>query len=246
MKTIELIDEEYKANGLEPITEKVIDCLGDLPLVQVEALVLSEEPIEMPSNVTVENKKVSGESNAVLFFGANLMKRPEVLQQALSTLRDKCFVISREKERPSPKEHSDKIDIITIHDTGVEYLVMFRKRVGAKPAKFIRILASDDTFSWVDRVKEEIKEGRKTVLYSQDEPINGLLGLVNCLRREPGGEIVYGMMIADPSAPQFNPDLEIYEEQLDKDLAINVLQDVSHIIRLFSFQKKHTLSSFPH
>lgn len=235
MKTIELVDEEYKANGIEPLTEKIIDCLGDLPLVQVEALVLSEEPIEMPSNITVENKKVSGESNAVMFIGANLLKRPDVLQQALSTLRDKCFVISREKERPSPKEQADKIDIITVQDTGVEYLVMFRKRVGAKPAKFIRILASDDTFSWVDKVKEEIKEGRKTVLYSQDEPINGLLGLVNCLRREPGGEIIYGMMITDPSAPQFNPDIEVFEEQLDKDLAINVLQDVRELTMIWPF-----------
>lgn len=69
------------------------------------------------------------------------------------------------------------------------------------------------------------------VLYTQDEPINGLLGLVNCLRKEPGGEIVYGLLISDPSAPPFNPDLEFYEEQLDKDLALNVYQDVSiHII----------------
>lgn len=78
------------------------------------------------------------------------------------------------------------------------------------------------------QVKEDLKDGQKLVLYNQDEPINGLLGLVNCLRKEPGGEIVYGLLIADPAAPAFNPDLEFYEEQLDKDLAINVYQDVSH------------------
>lgn len=135
--------------------------------------------------------------------------------------------MSREKDRPDVKEYSDKYDIISIQDTGAEYLVLFRKRVGAKPAKFVKIVSSDDTFAWIDKVKEEIKGGQKMVLYGQDEHINGLLGLVNCLRREPGGEIVYGLLIADPSAPAFNPDLEIYEEQLDKDLALNVLQDVS-------------------
>lgn len=76
-----------------------------------------------------------------------------------------------------------------------------------------------------------MKEGRKVVLYSQDEHINGLLGLVNCLRREPGGEIIYGLLISDPAAPPFNPDLELYEEQLDKDLALNVLQDVSYLLK---------------
>lgn len=107
---------------------------------------------------------------------------------------------------------------------------MFRKRVGAKPAKFIKVVAADQTYSWINKVKEELKEGQKIVLYTQDEHINGLLGLVNCLRKEPGGEVVYGFLIADPSAPPFNPDLEIYEEQLDKDLALNVYQNVSDLV----------------
>ncbi|CAG4931996.1 unnamed protein product [Colias eurytheme] len=225
VKSIELIDEEYKNNSYEPLLEKVGDMLGDLPLVQPELLVISEEAVEMPSYITVENKKISGESNTVLFIGANLFGRPEILQQAVSTLRDKCFLISREKTRPDIKEHSDKYDILTIQDTGVEYLVLFRKRVGAKPAKFIQIVTADQTYAWIDKVKEELKNGQKLVIYSQDEPLNGLLGLVNCLRKEPGGEIVYGLLIADPAAPAFNPDLEFYEEQLDKDLAINVYQD---------------------
>ncbi|NP_001037478.1 p270 [Bombyx mori] len=225
VKTIELVDEEYKSNALEPLIEKVGELLGDLPLVQAELLLISEDPIEMPSNVTVENKKLTGETNTVIFIGANLLERPDVLRQAISTLRDKCFIISREKDRPDSKTYADKYDIITIQDTGSEYLVLFRKRVGARPAKFVRIVTADDTFAWIDKVKEELKEGQKIVLYSQDEHINGLLGLVNCLRKEPGGEIVYGLLINDPSAPPFNPDLEFYEEQLDKDLAINVYQD---------------------
>ncbi|XP_022831505.1 fatty acid synthase [Spodoptera litura] len=225
VKSIELYDDEYKKNDLKPILESVGDMLGDLPLVQAELLLISEEPVEMPSNITVENRKLAGESNTILFIGANLLGRPELLQNAVGTLRDKAFVISREKERPNPKDYSDKYDIVTIQDTGFEYIVLLRKRVGARPAKFVRILASDDTFAWIDKVKEEIKEGQKVVLYTQDEHINGLLGLVNCLRKEPGGEIVYGLLISDPSAPPFNPDLEFYEEQLDKDLALNVYQD---------------------
>ncbi|XP_059048240.1 fatty acid synthase-like [Achroia grisella] len=225
VKSIELADEEYKNDSLQPIIEKVADVLGDLPLVQAELLLISEEPIEMPSTITVENKKLASETNAVLFVGANLLKRETVLSQATATLRDKCFIISREKELPNPKDHSDKYDIITIQDVGTEYIVLLRKRVGARPAKFVKIETMDETFPWVEKVKEEMKEGQKVVLYTQDEPINGLLGLVNCLRKEPGGEIVSGFLISDPAAPKFNPDLEFYEEQLDKDLAINVYQE---------------------
>ncbi|RVE49124.1 hypothetical protein evm_006245, partial [Chilo suppressalis] len=226
VKSIEYIDEEYKTNKLAPITVEVGLVLEDMPLMQAELLIVSEETFEdLPSNVTVENKKLTGESNAVVFIGANLLKRVDVLQQGIATLRDKCFIISREKDRPDPKRYSDKYDIVSVHNTGDEYIVLLRKRVGARPAKFVKVATTDSSYSWIDKVKEELKEGQKLVLYTENEPLNGLLGLVNCLRREPGGEIVYGMLIADPSAPPFNPDLELYEEQLDKDLAINIYQD---------------------
>lgn len=131
--------------------------------------------------------------------------------------------------------YADKFDIISIQDTGLEYLVLFRKRVGAKPAKFVKLVTGDDSYAWIDKVKEELKTGQKLVIYNENEYFNGLLGLVNCLRREPGGEVVHGFLIADPSAPPFNPDLEFYEEQLDKDLALNVYQDVSMIHLKFIF-----------
>ncbi|CAH0713521.1 unnamed protein product, partial [Brenthis ino] len=225
VKSIEIVDEEYKKHNLEPIMEKVADVLGDLPLVQADLTVYTEEPLEMPSNIVVETKKLVGEANTIIFVGANLLQRPEVLKQGLLALRDKCFIISREIEPINTKDYSDKFDIVSIQDTGFEYIVLFRKRVGAKPAKFIKIVTADQTYAWVDKVKEELKAGQKLVIYSQNEPFNGLLGLINCLRREPGGEIVHGMLISDASAPEFNPDLEFYEDQLDKDLAINVYQD---------------------
>lgn len=78
VKSIELVDEEYKMHGLEPIIKIVGDALGDLPLVQAELLVLTEEQLEMPTNITVENKKVTGETNAVIFVGCNILKRPDV------------------------------------------------------------------------------------------------------------------------------------------------------------------------
>ncbi|CAG9791195.1 unnamed protein product [Diatraea saccharalis] len=226
VKTIEYVDEEYKKNNLEPIITTVAEVLEDMPLTQADLLVISEKTYEnLSTNITVENKSLSGESNAVIFIGANLLKRDNVLQKGITTLREKCFIISREKERPDPNPCSDKYDIVSIHDTGMEYIILLRKKVKTKPAKFVKITADDLSFSWIDKVKEVLIKSEKVVLYSEKEHINGLLGLVNCLRREPGGEIVCGMLIADSSAPLFNPDLEIYEKQLNKDLSINIFQD---------------------
>lgn len=51
------------------------------------------------------------------------------------------------------------------------------------------------------------------------------MGLVNCLRRELGGEIVRGILIQDPQAPKFSLQNSLYSKQLKKDLAINVLRE---------------------
>ncbi|XP_047538488.1 fatty acid synthase-like [Vanessa atalanta] len=225
VKSIEIVDDQYKTNGLEPILDKVADVLGDLPLVQADLTIISEDPIEMPSNISVENKKLIGENNTLIIIGANLLQRPEILRNALTALRDKGFIMSRETKPVNPKDFSDKYDIITIYNTGFEYIVLFRKRLGAKLAKFVKIDSADQTYAWIDKIKEELEVGQKVVVYSQNDCMNGLLGLINCLRKEPSGVIVYGLLISDPSAPPFNPDLEFYEKQLDKDLAINVYQE---------------------
>ena len=51
----------------------------------------------------------------------------------------------------------------------------------------------------------------------------GLIGFINCLRKEPGGEIVYGVLIQDPKAPKFTLTNPLYANELEKDLACIVL-----------------------
>ncbi|XP_045453923.1 fatty acid synthase-like [Melitaea cinxia] len=222
VKSIEIIDDEYTTKGLEPIMNKVADVLNDLPLIQADLYVKSKNPIEMPSYVNVLKSQLSGQTNTVLLIGANLLERPQILKEALLSLRNEGFIVSREIRPINPKDYSNEYDIIGIQNTGSEYIVLLRKRIGSKPTNFIKIVTSDETYKWIDKVKEGLTVGQKLVIYSQDDQANGLLGLVNCLRREPDGEKIRGLLIADPNAPPFNPDLEFYKNQLDMDLAINV------------------------
>ncbi|XP_050353710.1 fatty acid synthase-like [Nymphalis io] len=213
VKIIEIVDDEHKTNGFELIRNKVADIVCDVPFVQADISVVSENKLRV----------IRGNDNLIL-IGANLLQRPDILENASKAVNDKGYIMSRERKQIIPKDFSNKFDIITVQRTGFEYMILFRKRVSAKAAKFIKVISSDQRFAWIDRVKEEIKDAQKVVLYSQDEPINGLLGLINCLRKEPGGGIFHGLLIADPSAPPFNPELAFYKQQLDMDLAVNVYE----------------------
>lgn len=152
----------------------------------------------------------------------------QILSEAIATLKEGCFVISREKILPNQTDYlKSDYDLTTVHNTGFEHICLIRKKPKSRQAKFFHVVSGDETFSWVEKLKEEMKDNtQKIVVYSQNESVNGLLGLVNCLRREPGGESVYGFLIADSTAPEFNPESEFIKQQLRKDLAMNVYKNV--------------------
>jgi len=54
--------------------------------------------------------------------------------------------------------------------------------------------------------------------------ILNVLGFVNCLRKESGGEYVRGVLIQDMKAPEFSLQDPFYTQQLQKDMTINVLR----------------------
>lgn len=75
VKVVELIDEESKDQEiLGPIFFNV---LGDQPLIHPEVVVLSPKPIEA-QNVTVSNKQLSTESEALLVVINNGLTRDSV------------------------------------------------------------------------------------------------------------------------------------------------------------------------
>lgn len=58
-------------------------------------------------------------------------------------------------------------------------------------------------------------------MYSQNDPNSGIIGLFNCLRREPGGENIRCVFIPD-EGPKFDVSSEFYKKQLQKDMPVNI------------------------
>lgn len=58
------------------------------------------------------------------------------------------------------------------------------------PHDTLEVSGKDAQFSWVTPLKQMImtKENRNVWLLSSGEPSSGILGLVNCLRKEEGGD----------------------------------------------------------
>lgn len=91
------------------------------------------------------------------------------------------------------------------------------------------IQVSEKSYEWVETLKSAMKSAeadpsKKIILFAQEEHTNGIIGLVNCLKQEPGGSSVRSIFIQDASAPKFSLNTPFYAEQLKKDLLSNILK----------------------
>lgn len=62
----------------------------------------------------------------------------------------------------------------------------------ATTERMVTIYVSEGNYEWLPQLQAVVRNSAKqrVILVAQDEHLNGILGLVNCVRKEPGGERV--------------------------------------------------------
>lgn len=148
------------------------------------------------------------------------------MNDALNCLSENGFVISREPlDFDVNKSRSTDLEICTVHSVSCEKLVLLRKRKYRSEENFINMSQSAETFEWLRPLQNAVASGVPVTLYSEKQPLSGVLGFFNCLRKEPGGENIKCVFVQDTNAPTFNPNDEFYKNVLDKGLAVNVYKN---------------------
>lgn len=149
----------------------------------------------------------------------------QILDDAFKCTVENGYVLSREPISCNPVNVQAGIEVLTVHSTPSEKLVLLTKTQQRNPFKIIDVT---DTFGldWLRPLQDVTKENEHNdvLVVSRNNPTSGILGLVNCIRREPGGDRTKCIFLQD-DAPEFNPSHELYKRQLSKGLAINVFKN---------------------
>ena len=93
------------------------------------------------------------------------------------------------------------------------------------------IYISNELKEWFEPLKEKMRQVResdelkKLWLISNESKTNGLIGMVNCLRLEPGGEGIRCLLNCDIEYDPVNFQSGLFLDILKKDLTINVLKE---------------------
>ncbi|GFS52214.1 fatty acid synthase [Trichonephila inaurata madagascariensis] len=95
------------------------------------------------------------------------------------------------------------------------------------------LLITENNYNWVDKVKEELFEKKSGIVWlvSEDSTSNGIVGLVNCLKQEPGGDRIRSVFISrkkqENNLPPFSLENPFYQNLVTKNLIMNVWRNGS-------------------
>lgn len=222
LKVAEVDDEQHA-----PIIGVFEDAIAETPLIKAEYTLLTDRPLSM-DNVTV----VQGRSNAVLrdqhlVITHNAGSSMANAGEQLAGLDERAFLLLRQSAKTPFTDAPLEFTAVTAIPTENETLILLQKKPKAQTVRnptVIEVLSNDYSYQWLDAIKANVRSG-PVLLYTQNDPSPGLLGLVNCLRREPAGENVRCVIVMDRLAPKFALDNSLYATQLDAGLAVNVYRN---------------------
>jgi len=123
-----------------------------------------------------------------------------------------------------------ELDVILEKRVNDKTLLLLRKRRNITRILNQIVRVNNYEFTWVDELKSimsvqsETSTETRIVLVAEGDFKCGLLGLINCLRKEPRGEMIRSVFIQDIKAPNFSLQEPLYMKQLQLDLPTNVIR----------------------
>ncbi|XP_011503082.1 PREDICTED: fatty acid synthase-like [Ceratosolen solmsi marchali] len=243
VKTIELVEESDAVTVEGLLSPLIVKCLKDFPLIQDDITIINAtNTLELndlsPSLSVTNSKSISSGANALVTIGSQLLikSRKDNLKLLLQSLKIGGFLLTREVDvlRNNIKIAADdeQLDIILEKKHGNEMFILLRKRVKQVAKNISVVHVTNDDFKWIEDMRkimtDELKRENNLsarILFVGRDVENGLMGFINSLRKEAGGEMVRGLLIQDPNAPKFSLSHPLYAKQIQKDLAVSVLRD---------------------
>lgn len=217
---VEIDDNDNK----KPLSEFIFRGLSDLPTITSDLNYLTSQQLEI-ENVTVKQTDLSEFENVNLIMKRSCMEDKEFLKQAKNSLIAGGFLLSREDvDVRLPINVPEGLQLIANILTDSERLLLLQFAAGdfKKPDKIIKVTSKVD--EWLEPLKAACKNG-SVLVYSQNEKLSGILGLVNCVRREiPNSSNLTCVLIDDPSAPPFDVSHEFYKSKLQQGCPVNILK----------------------
>ncbi|KAL7042296.1 hypothetical protein ACKWTF_001098 [Chironomus riparius] len=216
LSSVEIGDES------SPLSEYIFKGLGDLPLITPEVNYLTSQEVDL-ENVAVQNQELTSFSNVNLLIKSKCTNDNAFIDLAKSVMHENGLIISKDPMKITT-DINEKLQLIAEIelDDGYLHVMRFKSSQIHVPDSIINVSSKVD--DWLEPLKAAIAKG-SVLVYSQGNDTSGIIGLINCIRKEPNGEKVRCVFIDDKQAPKFDVQDPFYKPQLELGLAMNVYKN---------------------
>lgn len=209
-----------------PLIESLQLALGDLPLITSDLHFLTSREVEL-SNINVSDGHISVESGNLFTITKNSIHNSDYLSLLYTTIVDKGYLITRESKAlilddiPKFKD----FNLIAMIPTEEENLILLKRQsVDLQDVAVVKIGHNDTDYTWIGELQTAVK-AKHVLIVSDNDQNSGVLGLVNCIRKEPKSDHVTCLVIDDKTAPPFDILNPFYRSHLKLGLAVNFLRN---------------------
>ncbi|PNF18949.1 hypothetical protein B7P43_G14905 [Cryptotermes secundus] len=143
------------------------------------------------TGIKVEELSLEDEQNCMLVIASSILLHTRLLQTAMNALADGGCILAREKvDTENVVSNGFRLETVFEKTLKDEKLLLLRKGVMVESPVVIHVTGHN--YDWLPEVQTAISSSSKhhIILVTQGEPHSGILGLVNCIRREPGSDYV--------------------------------------------------------
>ncbi|GLH14335.1 Fatty acid synthase [Gryllus bimaculatus] len=234
MKVVEVAHEQPVESLLAPA---VIHILESEPQLHVDFTVasptLSASAVE-PLGTKFTSKDIKAgpvDQNVHLVVASDVLKKEQpvtVIRNMAESVKAGGFILL-EETMPIQSQfvYEAGLEVISSQLDGRRVYLLLRKAyLSSEP---VVITVTEKNFTWLEPLKAALKksetDGQKFLVVSQGEPQFGMVGMMNCIKQEPGGNNARCVFIQDKNAPAFSLKNKKYSDQLKKDLVVNVLKN---------------------
>lgn len=210
----------------EPLSELLSKALRETPLIISNVTLLSSRDDLRLENVELSTEDILSFNEIDMIVKTNCIGDNEFIENARKILAKNKFILSRETKEFSEISNENLQLISMLETTDGEFLHLLQLKKDShtfEPQSIIEITSNVE--DWLDRLKISLKNGPTLVYSNNHESPSGILGFINCIRREFSTDNLKCLLISDAEAPPFNINNSFYSKQLTLNHAINVLKD---------------------
>ncbi|XP_016956349.1 fatty acid synthase isoform X1 [Drosophila biarmipes] len=230
--TIKMKLVELDTDGKKTVLPEFLEAIEDLPVITGDGILLTSQKLENIPGLHIENGKLSSQSNCHFVIIGRLEEEQihDINATAHKVLVDTGYLLIRQNSTANilALDQFKTIAIIPIDDNKETLLLLQKisKKLSVNPV-LVRVSQKDTNFDWISVLQSAINTKAPVIVYSFNESLNGIIGLVNCLRKEPDGNMIRCFFIDDPSAPAFDLSHPFYSTQLSLGMAFNIYRNGS-------------------